>query len=151
MTHTKIHDYLQQGCKTLDSLLNKLVQLKRWNMILRDCLDDEAHIMDHCQIVNISGNSLIAIADSPHWLTRLRFHIPDLLPKLREHKDLEHIKAICCKARPGIHHTKSKKIARKKMTLRPETSAEILETAKKLKDPKIRAILEKIASYSNDL
>lgn len=149
MTHTKIHSYLQRDSKTLGSLLNKLTQLKKWNLILRDCLGDEAHIMDHCQIVNISGNSLIAIADSPHWLTRLRFHIPDLLPKLREHKGLEHIKAICCKAQPGVHHTKSKKTTRKKLALRPETSAEILETAKKLKDTKIRAILEKIASYTD--
>lgn len=149
MTHTKIHCYLQQDGKTLGSLLNKLTQLKKWNLILRDCLGDEAHIMNHCQIVNVSGNSLIAIADSPHWLTRLRFHIPDLLPKLREHKGLEHIKAICCKAQPGIHHTQSKKTNRKRLALKPETANLMLENAKKTKDEKIKAILEKIASYTD--
>src|SRR5690349_16336157 len=138
---TNIHHYLQRDSKTLGSLLNKLTQLKQWNQILQNCLGDEAHIMDHCQIVNVSGNSLIAIADSPHWLTRLRFHIPDLLPKLREHKGLEHIKAICCKAQPGIHHTKSKKTARKRLTLKPETAYLMLENAKKTKDEKIKAIL----------
>lgn len=149
MTKTMIHHYLQRDSKTLGSLLNKLTQLKQWNSILRACLGDEGHIMDHCQIVNLSGNSFIAIADSPNWLTRLRFHIPDLLPKLRQHQGLEHIKAICCKAQPSIHHAKSKKAPRNKLMLKPETANMMLENAKNTKDEKIKAILEKIASYTD--
>jgi hypothetical protein len=149
MTNTTIHHYLQRDSKTLGNLLNKLAQLKRWNEILRSCLGDEAHLMDHCQIVNLSNNSLIVIANSPNWLTRLRFHIPDLLPKLQQHKGLEHIKAICCKAQPIIQHGKLKKVFRKRLKLKPETATAIIETAKKLKDTKIKAILEKIASYAD--
>lgn len=149
MTNTLIRNYLQRDSKTLGSLLNKLTQLKRWNALLRDCLDEESHLMDHCQIVNMSGNSLIIITNSPHWLTRLRFHIPDLLPKLRQHAGLEHIKAICCKAQPSLHHAKSKKAHRTRLRLKPETAAMILETAKKLGDTKIRSILERIASYTD--
>jgi hypothetical protein len=144
-----VHHYLQRDSKTLGNVLNKLAQLKQWNMILRECLGDEAHLMDHCQIVNISVNSLIVIADSPNWLTRLRFHIPDLLPKLRQHKGLEHIKAICCKAQPSIHHIKPKRTPKSRLLLKPETAAAMLETAKKVEDIKIRTILEKIASYTD--
>lgn len=151
MTNTTINSYLQRDSKTLGNLLNKLTQLKRWNALLRDCLNNEAHLMDHCQIVNMAGNSLIVIADSPHWLTRLRFRIPDVLPKLREHTGLEHIKAICCKAQPNLHYEKSKKIRRNRLTIKPETAALILETAKKLDDTKIRSILERIASYTDKI
>ncbi len=150
MTYTTIENYLQRDNKTLSSLLNKLAQLKQWNMTLCACLGDEAHIMDHCQIVNLSGNSLIAIADSPHWLTRLRFHIPDLLPKLREHKGLEHIKAICCKAQPGMFYGRVKKAQRTRLTIKAETANLILDNAKKIKDEKIKATLERIASYTNE-
>ncbi len=149
MTKMTIQDHLQQDNKTLGSLLHKLAQIKHWNQIIRDCLGDEAHIMDHCQIVNLSGNSLIAITDSPHWLTRLRFHIPDLLPKLRQHKGLEHIKALCCKAQPGMYHGKLKKPRRNRLMLKPDTANLILENAQKIKDEKIKAILERIASYTD--
>ncbi len=147
MTQITINHYLQQNGQTLGNLLNKLNQLKHWNKVLRDCLGDEAHLMDHCHVVNLSGNSLIAIADSPHWLTLLRFRIPDLLPKIRQHQGLEQVKAICCKAQPAIHHKRPKKVQQNRLKLKPETAAVMLETAKKLKDEKIRAILERIAGY----
>lgn len=146
---TTIQKYLQQNDnKTLGSLLNKLTQLKRWNEILRTCLGDQGHIMDHCHIVNISMNSFIVIADSPNWVTRLRFYIPELLPKIRTYQGLEHIKAICCKAQPGVHHGKPKKALRSRLKLNSETADVLLNDAKNVKDTRIKAILEKIASHS---
>lgn len=146
-----ISDYLQQNTKTLGSLLSKLNQLKQWNTWLSECLVEEPHLMDHCHVVNLSRHSLIVITDSPHWLTRLRFHIPELLPKLRHYPGLEQLKAICCKAQPRNYHGRYKKAARKRLSLKPETANKVLETAKQVDDQKIRAILEKIASYIEDI
>src|SRR6476620_8532967 len=128
MTSIPIQQYLQRDNKTLGNLLNKLAQLKQWQEIFRNCLGDEAHIMDHCHIVNISNHSFIVIANNPNWVTRLRFHIPELLPKLRAHKGLEHIKAICCKAQPNLTHVKIKKVARKRLTIKTATAVTVRET-----------------------
>lgn len=146
MTKNTIQHYLTANNKTLGSLLNQLSQLQKLNALLRDSLGENAFVMDHCHVVNISSNSLIVIADSPHWLTKLRFFIPELLPKLHKHPGLEHLKAICCKAQPKIHF-KSTPPIRHRLKLNAQTADKVLETTKQLKDERIKAILEKIAGY----
>lgn len=145
MTKHTILNYLQPDSKTLGSLLSRLAQLNQWNRMLCACLSEENELSKHCQIVNLSNNSLIVIADNPHWVTRLRFHIPELLPKLRACAGLEKIQAICCKVQP--HYTKIKYSKRRpQRVLSTKTAEAIREVANKLSDRKLRDILEKIAS-----
>lgn len=139
--------YLQHDNKNLGSLLARLDQFKRWNDYFRQCLNNEAHIMDHCHVVNFTANAFIVMTDSPHWLTRIRFHVGDLVPKLRQYPGLENLKAICCKTQPNSPQQRFKKTPKKPLTLKPTTAKSILAIAEKLEDKKIRTILEKIASH----
>ena len=128
-------------------LLSKLNHLKQWNHSLKACLPEEKSLFQHCQIVGLSGNSLIVIADSAHWVTRLRFYIPELLPKLRTYPGLEKIQSICCKVQPNDFAATPKKIKRPQQKLSTENASILRAAAQKLSDKKLRAILEKIAGY----
>jgi hypothetical protein len=147
MIKSTIANFLQTESKTLGSLLTRLNQLNKWNSILQECLAKEDELINHCQIVNLTGTSLIVIADSPHWITRLRFYIPQLLPKLRNYPGLEKVQAICSKVQPNYTKIKPKK---RKPQQRPTTGTAtiIREIANKLPDEKLKLILEKIASQS---
>lgn len=147
MTKQTLTKYLKHDSKIMGILLGRLNELERWNAALRDCLSKEPLLIEHCQIVNLSGTSLIAIADSPHWLTRIRFHIPELLPQLRQYPGLEHIRALCCKVRPQ-YPRKTTHIKRTPQKLSIATANRVKADAQKLTDDKLRAIMEKIAQYS---
>ena len=134
----------------LGALLTKLNQLKQWNTWLKEGLTtkesltiDES-LAKHCYIVDLKGTSLIVIADSAHWVTRLRFHIPDLLKKLKNYPGLENIRSICCKPQPYHSMIINKKV-RMPQRLSPKTAELLRESAKKITDKKLRATLEKIA------
>ena len=144
MTKPNLTDFLQKENKALGPLLSRLAQLEEWNNLLKLHLGED-ELANHCHVVNLMNHSLIVIADNPHWVTRLRFNIPTLLPKLRSHSSLENIQAICCKVQPLYEKVKRRK---KEPTplLSAKTAAFIKEIASKLNDKKIRAILERIAS-----
>jgi hypothetical protein len=148
MAKNTIANYLQQDSKTLGSLLAKLGQIIQWNESLKECCrEKEPLLTKHCQIVNLSGKSLIAIADCPHWLTRLRFHIPELLIKLRKYPGLENIQGICCKVQPKYTQYISRKPRNPQKRPSPKSMEIILEITSKLKDERLRHILEKMAKH----
>ncbi|MCC2667387.1 MAG: Dna[CI] antecedent, DciA, partial [Gammaproteobacteria bacterium] len=146
--YSAITQYFQQESKTLALFLSRLKQIKQWNQWLQESLEEENLLTQHCQLVNIvNETSLIAMADNPHWMTRFRFYIPELLPKLRTYPDFASIKAICCKVRPNYipATTSARREPQQKLSAR---NAQLLrETANKLsdRDIKLKAILEKIA------
>jgi hypothetical protein len=150
MKKSTLSRFLQADSKMLGSLLTKLDQLNQWNHWLKESLTTDASLAKHCYIVNLKGTSLIVIADSAHWVTRLRFHIPDLLKELKRYPGLENIRAICCKPQP-YHSVSIKKQKRTPQKLSSNTSNLLHESAQKIKDKKLRDILEKIALNNTDL
>ena len=143
-----ITHYLQQYNPILSNLLSKLSQLEQWNSWLKECLlDQNKTLTQHCFIVNLVGTSLIVIADNPHWVTRLRFHIPELLVKLKQYPGLENIQAICCKVQPNyVPASLSNREPQQKLSTK--SAALLREIASKVTDEKLRIALEKIAGHS---
>ena len=145
MTQPNVTDYLNPESKSLTNLLSKLKVLRQWNLWLKQCLPEETLLTTHCQIVGLDGTSLIVIANNPHWVTRFRFHIPNLLKKLQQYSELSSIRSICCKVRPAQYPMSVKKNKQAKLCLSVENSKMLKEAALKLQDVKLRAVLEKIA------
>lgn len=143
-----ITQYLQQDHPLLGNVLSKLSQLEQWNSWLKECLPEQNKTLtQHCFIVNRAGASLIVIADNPHWVTRLRFHVPELLVKLKQYPGLETIQAICCKVQPNyVPVAPSKREPQQKLS--PKNAALLRAAASKVKDKKLRMVLEKIAAHS---
>jgi len=149
MNNPTITHYLQKNSKTLSVFLSRLEQIKQWNQWLQESLglEKEDKLAQHCHLVNIAGTSLIAIADNSHWVTRFRFYIPELLPKLRRHPDLALIKAICCKVQPNYVPVAAPARRGPQKTLSRRNAELLRETASQLTNEKLKAILEKIAGY----
>ena len=142
-----ITHYLQEDSKTLGQLLAQLNKLQQWNGWLKECLEEDSQLPQHCFIANLTGTSLIVFADNPHWVTRFRFHIPALLPKLRNYKDFQSIQSICCKVQPLYAPISSLKNRDPQQKLSNKSAALLRETANKITDEKLRTILEKIAMH----
>lgn len=138
------HQLLHHENKPLEKLFSKLKELSLWNQWLKEALGEEAHLTLHCQIVGIDKKSIIVIADSAHWVTRFRFHLHDILPKLKAHPEFSHVQAICCKVRPEQHRSSIKK-KRTMAALSDENRRILQETIQKIQDPKLRASLEKLS------
>jgi len=145
MTKSSVSNYLQHESNTLGTLLVRLNKLKTWNSWLRNALKEEPLLTQHCQIVGLDGTSLIVIADNSHWVTRFRFFIPQLLTQLRQYPDFKNIRAICCKVMP-LHHRAYKKTKRQPLIISEKTAEIMQDTAKKVKDEKLKTILQRLAS-----
>lgn len=147
MTHSLIATYLQNDSHSLGSLLLKLNQLKQWNSWLHALLPTNIPLQEHCQIVGLAGTSLIVIADNPHWVTRFRFFIPELLKQLQTYPDLKNIRSICCKVRPPLHsHSANKKQRRQPLIISSATAEVMQHTAKKIRHERLKKTLEKMAA-----
>jgi len=143
MAKLALNHYFTSADKALAPLLTKLNKLNQWNQWLKDNVADKT-LTQHCYIVNVDKTVLIVIADSAHWSTRLKFHIPDLLKKIRHYSELENIRGICCKIHPG-HHIKTKNKPRQIALLSEKTAATFIDSAQKITDKSLKKILEKIA------
>lgn len=138
---------LNNDNKTIRNILDRLNDLKELNRLLSKYVDSETS--KHCQIIKYEKNCLFVIVDNGNWATQLRFRIPDLMAKLRLHAGLENISGIICKTRPAAGLVKTPKLTTRTVaTLSAKTAESLLETAKTIKDPKLRAIIERIAKYS---
>jgi hypothetical protein len=145
MTKSSIALFLQHEGNTLHVLLAKLKQLKIWNSWLNECLPEQVLLLEHCRIVGLDGASLIVIADNPHWVTRFRFFIPQLVVALRKYSDLKNIQSICCKVRPPLHFSSVKKPKRTRLIISENTAECLRETANKIQHEKLKNVLESIA------
>lgn len=147
MTKRAIATYLQHESKTIGNLLIKFNRLKIWNAWLRESLPDESLLLEHCQIVGLDKASLIVIADNPHWVTRFRFFIPNLVIQLRQHEELKNIRAICCKVKPP--HFRPTKPKRKPLMISTQTAEIVEEAASKMKNGRLKEALMRIAKRNN--
>ena len=140
-----INHYLQQDNHLLSSLLFQIQQRNEWNKILNLTLENEPELKGHYHITNIIQNTLIILAENPHWVTRLRFLTPELLPKLQKHTVFKNIIAIQCKTCPiyTIANKKNKRLPQRKLSI--ATADSIREIANKIQYEKLKVILEKIA------
>lgn len=105
-------------------------------------------IAPYCQIANLTGNKLIILTANASIATQIRFQTADLLPRLQadEEPALKIIRSIHCKVQPDLlkarHSCKTASV--QKLS---SATAEIVDAiADTLEDPKLRAIMKKIAT-----
>lgn len=136
---------LKNDGKLLHNLFQKLERLREFSELF--ALYVEPNIVAHCKLANFQNNCLIVIVDSGNWATQLRFHIPDLIIKLRQHPPLKNIQAICCKTRPDSDALNNRKRNRSRpmKQLSAKAAALMLQSIETIQDENIRKVMEKIA------
>lgn len=139
--------YLKQENNALGLLLNQLKQHERWNNLLQKALPEIDSLTQHCQLVRYENQQLFMVTDSPHWVMKIRFHIPELIKYFRQFPEFFTLQAIHCKAKPLFMKNYAKKILAKPLALSAENATMLRAAAEKISDKKLREALEKIAKH----
>jgi len=132
MMQISIKNLLHSESDALRVVLTQVRQLQRWNHWLAQALPDEVKLLEHCQIARLDQSTLIVVADNPHWSTRFRFFIPQLMTQLKQYPDFQRLKTITCKVRPlNFQKTpisrRTAKLSPENLKLLADTTQEILE------------------------
>lgn len=131
----------------LHFLFGKVKELAKLNEHVLALLD--AGIKDGCQVANTCRNQLIIITKNASIATTLRFNKSLLLTKFKKDPLLKRFTDIHFKV--SLQDINSRKIIRKenrKMALlSPNTAEMLMDTAESIKDPRLKAVMAKIASH----
>ena len=127
----------------LDKLLAHGARVAKANEAL--CNRLEASLREHCRVANLKGDTVIVIADSPVWATKLRFQTGAMLEILRD-RGFPELRTLRIKVNP-INVTREA-APRHGPQLSQSAAATLLRTAEGTKDVELRAVLERLAARS---
>lgn len=144
----KTNAFLQGNQKDLQFLFGKVKELEALNKKIATYLDPS--FANYCQVGNVMGNKLIIIVANGSIATELRFKTNDLIRRFKEDPLLRRIQEIQCKVRPmqQLARFNEHRVTMRKMApLSAETAEIIHHIAESLEDPKLRAIMKRIAEH----
>ena len=96
----KLTDILHDNHTQLGQLLHKVFQLRELEDILKHYLDDGYLV--HTKLGSYQNGKLTLLTESGSWATKLKYQIPDLLSKLRQHPTLAGLRNIEIKVAPHL-------------------------------------------------
>src|SRR5688572_26423823 len=136
---------LQNDSQSLKSLFAKLKEQEECNVILKSYL--EPLLAKHCHVIHLEKQQLIVLVDNNHWVTKFRFQTPILLNQLRTHQKFAKLKAICCKVSPCYEPLKTPRESEKAIALTEKTAKILKEQSQKIRDEKLKKILQRIGTH----
>ncbi len=148
MKTKKTLDYLQATeNNALNVLLNKVRKIAELDKAVKASLSSP--LCDHCHVANLRQGRLILQADSPVWGSKLRFESSSLLSKLRQESlfaGLVGIDFFVAPFSPPFDSPSTRKSAERRINPLSIKNRQLLrETAEKVTDPKLQAVLLAIA------
>jgi hypothetical protein len=142
----KADTFIEHDERDLRLIFTKIKLLKDLNQKVLAYLDTNS--APYCQVANIAMGKLTLIAANGAIATQIRFQSNDLLRKFRSNPGLKHITSIECKVRP--EQPLSPRLTSDKPEVMPALSAETAEIVKTMadtiEDPKLKEIMERIAT-----
>lgn len=136
--------------RELPQVFAKIKQLDILNRLMADHL--EPNMRQYCRVAHLTGGRLTLVVANGSVATQLRFQTNDLIRRFANVPALRQVKEIHCKVHPSIAQTArtaSRPTARqqRQMPLLSTETAEIVKyIADSLEDPRLRAIMQRIAS-----
>jgi hypothetical protein len=125
----------------LEPLLERAYFLQTLTLTLRETLDPA--LASHVTFANLRDNTAVMTADTPAWLTQLRYQAPTILQQLRQQPGLENLRRIQFRVQPAEHPADTPVI---RYARRSQTGAQVLESAAKgTTDPKLAAALQRLS------
>ncbi|VVC76335.1 hypothetical protein AQUSIP_16460 [Aquicella siphonis] len=146
----KADAFIGSQSRDLGSLFAKIRSLAALNQKISGYLAPE--IAPYCQAANLTGGKLIFTVANGSIATRLRFMSADLLRQFSCDPGLKHIRLIECKVRLTSSSAAPRPSAagtRNMPLLARETAELVREMAESITDPKLRAIMERIANRTD--
>jgi hypothetical protein len=131
-----------QGSAMLKHLDQRARQLNQLNHILQSALP--AQFVNHCELANVDGESLVLITDNAGYASMLRFQAPQLCRTLSEYLP-KAVSKLEVKVRPKSEATKPAAVSFHANALSSDSAAVIQATAEGLESGALKDALEKLA------
>ena len=131
----------------LQPLLKRAEILQALTQIVRESLDPV--MAAHITLSNLREDTAIISADSPAWLSNIRYLAPTLLQILQQQPGLEKLQKIQFKVKPlSDTETQGQTVRRAVLS---DTSAQILgEAAGAIQDPELSAALRRLSAHARE-
>jgi hypothetical protein len=144
----KADSYLAGNNQSLQTIMLKVAQIKQLQQRFLKYI--EPNLKAYCQVANCSGTKLVVVVANGSVATQLRFASPDVLRRFKQDAVFKYITQLEIKVRPqGQDRVRSATKPTRTLGLSTESAAIVAEVADTITDPKLRAALLKIASYTH--
>ena len=130
----------------LQSLLEQAHYLQALTRVLREAIDPV--LADHITVANIRENTAIVAADTPAWLSKIRYMAPTILAILKQQPGLADLRKIQFKVQPTIEPAiPDQEIRRASLS---SASSKVLESAASgIHDPELASALRRLSRQNN--
>ncbi len=139
-----ISTLLKNKQSPLASLYKKGLSIRDLDVNLKVHLDQT--LTKHFELANINKDSVILLANSSAWATRLRYNIPTILNVLHNQLNLTSIKSVRIKIKKSLldYSIKNKKT----FSLSNKSAIFLKNAADNFKDPQIRKQILKLSKHT---
>lgn len=143
-SYKPVQDWLHRPSGHLGALLGQVHLLRRLTAALRDALPEP--LAAHCLAANLDDETLVIGCSSSAWAAKLRYQLPTLLARLRDHPGLAALSQIRIRVQPP--REERPRAVRRRTRLSPH-SADILSTlAEGTADPALKAALLRLSRHA---
>ena len=97
----------------------------------------------HCHAANIDGETIIIGCDSSTWAAKLRYQLPHVLTRLKDHRDLPAFRHIRVRVQPRDRGTPLS--SNRPLAMSEHTAALIASVADDTADPQLKAALLRLS------
>lgn len=126
----------------LQPLLERAHFLQALTRVLRETVDPS--LAEHITLSNLREDTAIISADSPAWLTKIRYLAPILLQQLRQQPGLEGLRKVQFKVQPRSETTQAEQHPRRASL--SSASAQVLASAAEgTPDPELAEALRRLS------
>lgn len=132
---------LQQRSDHLNMLLSQVRLLRRITTVIRNVLPEPLSL--HCHAANIDGDTMIIGCDSSTWAAKLRYQLPHVLNRFKDHHDLPVFRQIRVRVQP-LDQGKTP-ASNRRLSMPEHTAALIASVANSTTDPKLKAALLRLS------
>jgi hypothetical protein len=96
-----LNSLISEPSGEVKSLLDQLSKINQLNQLVTGLLNKS--LAKHCRVINLRQNILVIATDSPLWLNKIRFQLPDLIEEIRNqgYVGLVNIEVI---VKPDLHN-----------------------------------------------
>lgn len=134
-----------QPTSALGQLLTHVKRLKTINRTLQTCLEPPLNY--HCRVANATADRLVLHADSPIWLTKLRYALPEIRERLRNTCELPPQCQIQLRVQP-CEPTFPDPPIKHRLYLSAPSAALIRDAALSIENPKLQKALLRLTRHA---
>ena len=130
---------------SLRSLLEQAHYLQALTRLLQEAIDPV--LAEHIAVANIRANTAIIAADSPAWLSKIRYMAPIILATLKQQSGLTELREIQFKVQPAIKlATPDQTDNEQRRATLSSASSKVLESAASgISDPELASALQRLS------